>query len=289
MTAQIIDGKALAQRIQQQLAKGVQQRLDKGLHAPGLAVIHVGNDPASTIYVSKKREACKAVGFQSGMYDFPESMTELELIQLIKKLNQDQHTDGILVQLPLPGHIDEDRVMDAIDPAKDVDGFHAQNLGQLLQRRPHLRSCTPYGIMMMLETVRDSLKGIDALVVGASTIVGRPMAVELLNAGATVTVCHRFSHDLETLVSRADLVIVAVGKPNLVKGEWIKKGAIVIDVGVNRLEDGSLCGDVEFEVAKTRAAWISPVPGGVGPMTVTTLMKNTLEAANELSKLQNNS
>ncbi len=282
MSAKIIDGNAIAADLRQQVKAGVEKRIKQGLKAPGLAVILVGEDPASTIYVGKKEQACKDVGIHSSMHHLAESTSEQELISLIQILNADADINGVLVQLPLPGHIDEDRVQDAINPDKDVDGFHAMNLGKLVQRRPHLRPCTPAGIMTMLSTVTSDLKGVEAVIVGASNIVGRPMALELLIRGATVTVCHRFTKNLAYHVQRAELLIVAVGKPGVVNGEWIKPGAIVIDVGVNRLDDGTLCGDVEYETAKDRASWITPVPGGVGPMTVATLLENTLEAANDL-------
>ena len=282
MTAKIIDGNAIAGKLRQKVADAVQTRLSNGLRAPGLAVILVGGDAASQIYVGKKRQACEEVGFISKGYNLPETTSEAELIQLVEKLNTDTSIDGILVQLPLPKQLDADRVQDAIRADKDVDGFHAINLGRLTQRRPLLRPCTPAGVMTMLATIVDDFKGIEAVIVGASNIVGRPMALELLRVGATVTVCHRFSKNLASHVQRAELLIVAVGKPGIVDGQWIKPGAIVIDVGVNRLENGTLSGDVEFELAKKQASWITPVPGGVGPMTVATLLENTLYAANQL-------
>ncbi len=282
MNAKIIDGNAIASKLRKKIKKSVKKRLAKGLRAPGLAVILVGTDAASEVYVGKKHQACKEVGFITKGYNLAKNTTEEQLLELIDRLNNDTSIDGILVQLPLPDQLDSDRVQDAILADKDVDGFHANNLGRLVQRRPLMRPCTPKGIMTLLATVSKDLKGVEAVIVGASTIVGRPMALELLIEGATVTVCHRFSKNLAFHVQRADLLIVAVGKPGIVRGEWIKPGAIVIDVGVNRMEDGSLSGDVEFEVAKKQASWITPVPGGVGPMTVATLLENTLYAADKL-------
>jgi len=280
MGAQIIDGNAIAADLRQRVAEGVQKRIAQNKRPPGLAVILVGGDPASQIYVTKKRQACEQAGFVSMGKNLPHDSTEQQLLELIEELNADSSIDGILVQLPLPKHIDTDRVLDTIHPDKDVDGFHAQNLGRLTQRRPALRPCTPAGIMTLLKTVQPNLKGVEAVIVGASNIVGRPMALELLMHGATVTVTHRFTKDLEFHVRRADLLIVAVGKPDIVPGEWVKPGAIVIDVGINRLADGKLCGDIGFEEASKKARWITPVPGGVGPMTVATLLENTLIAAN---------
>ena len=282
MSAQIIDGRAIAAKVRDDVATAVANRTAAGLRAPGLAVILVGGDAASEIYVGKKRQACEQVGFHSVAHNLPENIKEQDLLSIIENLNQDEDIDGILVQLPLPQHIDSERVLDAILPDKDVDGFHAQNLGRLIQRRPLLRPCTPAGIMTLLESINAELKGMETVIVGASNIVGRPMAMELLMCGATVTVCHRFTKDLEFHVRRADLLIVAVGKPGIVSGDWIKSGAIVIDVGINRLETGKRIGDVEFTSASQRAAWITPVPGGVGPMTVATLLQNTLYAANKL-------
>jgi methylenetetrahydrofolate dehydrogenase (NADP+)/methenyltetrahydrofolate cyclohydrolase len=242
----------------------------------------VGNDPASEVYVASKRRDCAEVGIRSFPHDLPSDTPEAELLGLIDRLNDDPEVDGILVQLPLPKHIDTERVIERIHPDKDVDGFHPYNVGRLALRLPILRPCTPRGIMVLLESTGLPIKGLDALVVGASNIVGRPMALELLLAGCTVTVTHRFTKDLKSHVARADLVVVAVGKPGLVKGEWIKPGSIVVDVGINRLPDGKLVGDVEFESARERAGWITPVPGGVGPMTRALLLQNTLEAAERL-------
>ncbi len=282
MTAQLIDGKAIAANIREEIAQKVAARRKKGLRAPGLAVILVGNDPASEVYVAHKRKDCEQVGFISESYDLPVTTTQHELLALIDQLNNNTAIDGILVQLPLPEHLDAEPVLERIRPDKDVDGFHPFNIGRLAQRNPLLRPCTPKGIIKLLESTKENLYGLDALMVGASNIVGRPMALELLLAGCTTTIAHRFTKDLAAHVARADLVIVGVGKPGLVKGEWIKPGAIVIDVGINRMPDGKLIGDVEFEEAAKRAKWITPVPGGVGPMTRACLLENTLYAAEEL-------
>ena len=278
MTAQIIDGKAIANILLDNVRARINQRLESNKRAPGLAVILLGSDPASAIYVRNKRLACEKVGIRSVAYDIPASTSEAELLKLIHQLNQDDEIDGILVQSPLPSHIKDERVIESISPNKDVDGFHPYNIGRLAVRQPTLRSCTPYGVIKMLEATDINLIGLDAVVVGVSNHVGRPMALELLLAGCTVTSCHRHTKDLSKVVSQADLIVAAVGKAGLIKGEWIKPGAIVIDIGINRLADGSICGDVDFNVAKTRASWITPVPGGVGPMTVATLLENTLVA-----------
>lgn len=282
MTTKLIDGKAIAASLRQQIARRVAERRQQGLRAPGLAVILVGTDPASQVYVSHKRKDCEEVGFHSQAYDLPASTSQDELLPLIDRLNEDPAIDGILVQLPLPKHLDASLLLERIRPDKDVDGFHPYNIGRLAQRMPLLRPCTPKGIMTLLQSTGADLYGLDATVVGASNIVGRPMALELLLAGCTVTVTHRFTRDLAEHVGRADLVVVAAGKPDLVKGEWIKPGAIVIDVGINRLDDGRLVGDVEFSAAAERAGWITPVPGGVGPMTRACLLENTLYAAEQL-------
>lgn len=282
MTAQLIDGKATAAHLRQHIKDRVDARLSSGLPPPGLAVILVGNDPASQVYVAHKRKDCTEVGIRSINHDLPAETRQEDLLALIDQLNADESVHGILVQLPLPPHIDTTAVIERIAPEKDVDGFHPYNVGRLAQRIPQLRPCTPYGVMTLLEHAGIDIKGMDAVVVGASNIVGRPMALELLLAGCTVTVTHRFTRDLRAHVERADLLVVAVGKPGLIKGEWIKPGAVVIDVGINRLADGRLVGDVEFETAKERAAWITPVPGGVGPMTRAMLLKNTLDAAERL-------
>ena len=279
MTAQLIDGRQIAADIQRELRARIENRLAAGRRRPGLAVIMVGEDAASTIYVRNKRRACEEAGIRSVAYDLPADTTQEALDALISGLNDDPAIDGILVQLPLPGQLDARRVIEAIDPAKDVDGFHPYNIGRLAQRIPLLRPCTPLGVIQLLRRHEIPVRGQRAVVVGASNIVGRPMALELLLAGATTTICHRFTRDLASELGDADIVVVAVGKPELVKGAWIKPGAVVIDVGMNRLEDGRLCGDVEFKAATERAAWITPVPGGVGPMTVAMLLKNTLDAA----------
>ncbi len=279
MGAQIIDGKAIAAELKQSLKKATDLRLSAGKRRPGLAVILIGSDPASKVYVGSKRRSCEEIGFKSVAHDLPETTTENELLTLIETLNNDDEIDGILVQLPLPEHINTENVIEHILPSKDVDGFHPYNMGRLAQRNPQLRPCTPKGVMTMLAKTGINLRGLEAVIVGVSNIVGRPMGLELLLAACTTTSCHRMTKDLEFHVRRADLLVVAVGKANFIPGEWIKEGAIVIDVGINRLDDGSLCGDVEFEIAKERASWITPVPGGVGPMTVATLLENTLYAA----------
>ena len=282
MTAQLIDGKAIAASLRQQIAHRVAERRQQGLRAPGLAVILVGSDPASQVYVSHKRKDCEEVGFVSQAYDLPASTGQDELMALIDRLNDEPSIDGILVQLPLPEHLDASLLLERIRPDKDVDGFHPYNIGRLAQRMPLLRPCTPKGIMTLLQSTGADLYGMHAVVVGASNIVGRPMAMELLLAGCTVTVTHRFTKDLPMHVGQADIVVVAAGKPGLVHGEWIKPGAIVIDVGINRQTDGKLIGDVVYETALPRAGWITPVPGGVGPMTRACLLENTLHAAEHL-------
>lgn len=281
MAAQIIDGKLISQTVRQEVAARVEARKAAGLRAPGLAVVLVGDDPASQVYVGSKRRVCEEVGFVSKSYDLPASTPEADLLTLIDTLNQDPEIDGILVQLPLPAQMDPTNVLERIHPEKDVDGFHPYNIGRLCQRIPTLRSCTPKGIITLLDRYNIPLRGKHAVVVGASNIVGRPMTMELLLAGCTTTTCHRFTKDLEHHVRQADLLVVAVGKPNFIPGEWIKPGAVVIDVGINRLEDGKLVGDVEYAVAAERASHITPVPGGVGPMTVATLIENTLLACEQ--------
>ncbi|RLM21111.1 bifunctional methylenetetrahydrofolate dehydrogenase/methenyltetrahydrofolate cyclohydrolase [Brenneria alni] len=281
MSAKIIDGKTIAQQVKNEVAAQVQQRLAAGKRAPGLAVILVGDNPASQIYVASKRKVCEEVGFISRSYDLPSTTTESELLGLIDRLNADITIDGILVQLPLPEGIDNTSVIERIAPDKDVDGFHPYNVGRLCQRAPLLRACTPRGIITLLERYNIETSGLNAVVVGASNIVGRPMSLELLLAGCTTTVTHRFTRNLRHHVENADLLVIAVGKPGFIPGEWIKPGAIVLDVGINRLESGKVVGDVEFETAQERAAYISPVPGGVGPMTVATLIQNTLQACEE--------
>lgn len=279
MTAQLIDGKACAARIQQEVAVAIEARLRSGKRAPALATVLVGADAASQVYVRNKRESCRKLGVRSIPVELPPTVTQAELLAHIARLNADAEVDGILVQLPLPAQIDANAVIDAIHPDKDVDGFHPYNFGLLAQKRPRLRPCTPYGVMKLLETTGCALRGARAVVVGASNIVGRPMALELLLADATVTICNSKTRDLAGVVGQADIVVAGVGKPNFVKGGWIKPGAVVIDVGINRMPDGKLCGDVEFAAALERAAHITPVPGGVGPMTVAMLMQNTLMAA----------
>jgi len=279
MTARLIDGKSLADRLLLDIKDQVDARLANGLRAPGLAVILIGADPASSIYVRNKRLACERSGVVSISHDLPTSTTQEELLALIDRLNSDPNVDGILVQAPLPTHIDAETVIERILPDKDVDGFHPYNVGRLAVRNPLLRSCTPYGVMRLLASTGESLRGKHAVVVGASNHVGRPMALELLLAGCTVTICHSATVDLPGHVNQADIVVAAVGRPEMVQGAWIKPGAIVIDIGINRLADGRLSGDVEFKAALEKASWITPVPGGVGPMTVATLLQNTLEAA----------
>ena len=284
MTAQILDGKAIAESLKQDLKRATDIRLKSGKRPPGLAVVLLGADPASVVYVSSKRRGCEEIGFKSTSYDLPVTTTEAELLELINTLNHNSEIDGILVQLPLPVHINADNIIEHITPHKDVDGFHPYNIGRLAQRNPQLRPCTPKGMITMLNETGIDLRGQEAVVIGASNIVGRPMSLELLLAGCTTTVCHRMTKDLELHVRRADILVVAVGKPNFIPGEWVKPGAIVLDVGINRLKDGSLVGDVEFHAAREKAAWISPVPGGVGPMTVATLLENTLYAAEKLAQ-----
>lgn len=281
MTAKLIDGKTIAKELRADLRKIVDEKVNNGARMPGLAVVLVGSDPASQVYVRNKRRACEDVGIKSFAYDLPETTTQKELDDLIVELNNNPEVDGILVQFPLPKHLDESSIVENISSAKDVDGFHPYNVGRLVQRIPYMCACTPHGVMTLLhKTLGDDLKGLNAVVVGASNIVGRPMALELLLAGCTTTVTHRFSkpEDQKAYIKNADIVVVAVGKAKFLNGDLIKDGATVIDVGINRLEDGSLCGDVDFEKASTHAAYITPVPGGVGPMTIATLMQNTVTA-----------
>jgi len=282
MTAKLINGKSIAEQVREEVKSGVKKRIDAGLRPPGLAVIMIGNDPASAVYVQKKRQACESVGFSSIAHDLPGDTEEKFLLELISTLNSDPSIDGILVQLPLPEHINADTILNHITPDKDVDGLHPFNLGRLAQRKPLLRPCTPKGIMRLIASTGINPKGKEAVVVGASNMVGRPMGLEFLIAGSTVTTCHRFTQNLEEHVGRADILVVAVGKPGFLDGNWVKPGSIVIDVGITRKADGSLVGDVDFETARKRAAWITPVPGGVGPMTVASLLENTLLAANKL-------
>ena len=281
MRARLLDGKKIADALLDQLAHQVSARVAHGRRAPGLAVVLVGGDPASSVYVRNKRRACERVGFVSFDFDLPALTGQSELEALIDRLNADPDVHGILLQLPLPAHLDASAVIDRISPAKDVDGFHAANVGRLALRQLGLRPCTPKGIMTLLAHTDRPVRGSEAVVVGVSNHVGRPMALELLIAGCTTTSCHKFTprETLRRHIAQADILVVAVGRPGVVPGEWIKPDAVVIDVGINRMPDGSLCGDVGFEAARERAAWITPVPGGVGPMTVATLMQNTLEAA----------
>jgi len=279
MTAQLIDGRRLAAEVKNQVRGKIEAALAHGDgRRPALAVVKVGTDPASEVYVRNKRRACDEVGIRSVAHDLAASTSEIALLSLVADLNRDPGIDGILVQLPLPAQILQTSIIERIDPAKDVDGFHPYNVGRLAQRIPVMRPCTPYGVIKLLENIGAPFKGQHAVVIGASNIVGRPMSLELLLMGATTTVCHRFTTDLEGYVRQADILVVAAGKPGLVPGEWIQPGAIVVDVGMNRLENGHLVGDVQFEAARERAGWITPVPGGVGPMTVAMLMHNTLEA-----------
>ena len=282
MTARIIDGKAIAAELRQTLRSRIEARVANGLRRPGLAVILVGADPASEIYVRNKRRACEEAGILSRSFDLPDTTGEDELLALLDELNADDAIDGILVQLPLPPHIDTEKVIERIRPDKDVDGFHPYNIGRLVVRAPLLRPCTPRGVITLLEHTGEEFYGRQAVVVGVSNHVGRPMLLELLLAGCTVTGCHRFTRDLEAEVRRAEILVVAAGKPRLIPGEWVREGATVIDIGIHRLEDGRIVGDMDFEAASQRAAWITPVPGGVGPMTVATLLENTLYAAEQL-------
>src|SRR5574343_596706 len=280
MAAQLIDGKTISEALLNRVKAGVDARLAEGRRAPALAVVLVGNNPASEIYVRNKKRSCEKVGIRSVAFDLPASTTQAELLAIVDQVNADPEIDGILVQLPLPAHIDADAVIERIDPKKDVDGFHPYNIGLLALKMPLLRPCTPRGVMTMLEMSGIDPKGKHAVIIGASNIVGRPMALELLLARATVTVCHSATADLAAEVRRADIVVAAVGKPGFVPGDWIKEGAVVVDVGINRLPDGKVVGDVDFVAASERASWITPVPGGVGLMTVATLLQNTLDSPN---------
>ena len=279
MAAELIDGKKISQQRIEAVAQAVKARQEKGLHTPCLAVVLVGDDPASAVYVRNKKLACQKSGIESRSYELPSETTQDDLLKLVDELNGDPAVDGILVQLPLPAHIDSQAVLERIEPHKDVDGFHPYNVGRLVVKMPLMRPCTPKGVMTLLEAYGIDPKGKKAVVVGASNIVGRPQALELLLSRATVTICHSATQNLADEVAAADILVVGVGIPNFVKGEWVKPGAVVIDVGINRLNDGSLCGDVEFDVAKERASMITPVPGGVGPMTIATLLENTVHAA----------
>jgi len=277
--AKVLDGKAVAAKVRAEVAvRAGAFKAAKG-RPPGLAVVQVGANPASTVYVRNKRKACEETGIHSFAFDRPATVTRSEMLALIHELNADARVDGILVQLPLPPSLDANEIMDAVDPTKDVDGFHPQNTGLLAQKRPRLRPCTPYGVIRLAKEYGIALRGLRATVVGASNIVGRPMALELLLAGSTVTVCHTGTRDLRAEVERAELVVAAVGKPGMVQGEWIREGAVVFDVGINRTESGHLVGDVGYAAARLRAGWITPVPGGIGPMTIAMLLSNTLDAA----------
>ncbi len=282
MSAQLIDGRKLANQIKQDLKLKIGERVKAGKAAPGLAVILVGDNPASLSYIKHKRQGCDEVGILSHLHHLPDSTTTDELKNLIDQIDQDPTVHGILVQLPLPKQINPNEIVEYIEPKKDVDGFHPYNLGRLTQRRPLLRPCTPFGVMQLLATTKVDLKGKNAVVVGASNIVGRPMALELLSAKCTITVTHRFTADLAQHIQTADILISATGKPGVIDSAWIKPGAIVIDVGFSKDADESIRGDIEFATARERASWITPVPGGVGPMTVATLLQNTLLAANLL-------
>ncbi len=279
MSAQILDGKAIAADVRVNVKQRVDGIVASGRRAPGLAVVLMGENPASGVYVRNKRRACAEVGFYSELHELPATTSEQDLLALVDELNAKGAIDGILVQLPLPEHIDEEAVIERILPTKDVDGFHPYNVGRLVLRMPLLRSCTPRGIMTLLERTGQKLEGLDAVIIGQSNIVGRPMALELLAARCTITVCHSRTKELAQKARNADVLVVATGRPQMVSGDWIKPGAIVIDVGINRTEEGKLVGDVEFESAREKAGWITPVPGGVGPMTIATLLENTLQAA----------
>jgi len=279
MGAQVLDGKAVAAEVRAQVKMAVDARRAAGERPPGLAVVLVGENPASQVYVRNKRAACAEVGFHSLLHELPASTSQSELLALIDALNTDPVIDGILVQLPLPEQIDAEAVIERILPTKDVDGFHPYNVGRLSLRMPVLRPCTPKGVMTLLERTGQPLEGLDAVVIGQSNIVGRPMALELLAARCTITVCHSRTKALADKARAADVLVVATGRARMVPGDWIKPGALVIDVGMNRDEHGKLCGDVDFEAARERAGWITPVPGGVGPMTIASLLENTLQAA----------
>ena len=279
MTAKLIDGKAISKALKSEVRTATDALLARGARRPGLAVVMVGEDPASGIYVRNKRISCEETGILSVAHDLPASTSEAALLTLIDQLNADPAIDGILVQSPMPKHINAHAVIERIDPTKDVDGFHPYNVGRLALRQPLMRPCTPYGVMIMLQKTGIAPRGKDAVIVGQSNIVGRPMALELLMAAATITVCHSATRDLRAEVGRAEILVVGTGKANMIPGHWIREGAVVIDVGINRMPDGKICGDVEFAPAAERASHITPVPGGVGPMTIAALMKNTLESA----------
>ena len=279
MTARILDGKAIAETLVGEVRARVDARLAAGKPTPGLAVVLIGENAASEVYVRSKRKTTDRVGMRSFAYDLPATASEAEVLALVDTLNRDPAVNGILVQLPLPKQIDPERVIECLDPHKDVDGFHPYNIGRLVVKMPTLRPCTPFGCMRLLAETGEDLVGRHAVVIGQSNIVGRPMALELLMARCTVTICHSATRDLPGIVRQADIVVAAIGKAHFIRGDWIKDGAIVIDVGINRKADGKLCGDVDFDTAKEKASWITPVPGGVGPMTIATLLANTLRAA----------
>ncbi len=279
MSAKLLEGKVIATQLRHKIQQQVQARIEEGLRPPGLAVILIGDHSASQVYVRHKRNACAEVGIISKSFNLPYNTSQEKLLALLDQLNENNEIDGILVQLPLPDHIDSEFVIERIVPHKDVDGFHPYNVGRLALRLPLLRSCTPKGVMTLLAHTGVDLAGLDAVIIGQSNIVGRPMALELLAARCTITICHSRTRDLMTKVQHADIVVAAVGKPRLITGDWIKSGAIVIDVGMNRLDNGRLAGDVDFTTASQQASWITPVPGGVGPMTVASLLENTLQAA----------
>ena len=279
MTASVLNGNRIARKLREEISAAVSARLAEGLRPPGLAVILVGNDPASEVYVKHKRKDCEEVGFISSLQHMDARTGQEELEATIAALNEREDVDGILLQLPLPPQLNAQKILELIDPHKDVDGFHPYNLGRLAVREPALRPCTSKGVMMLLEETGVPILGLDATIVGASNHVGRPMGLELLLAGCSVTTVHRFSRDVRAHVQHADILVSAVGKPGIIRGDWIKPGAIVIDVGITRGDDGKLHGDVEYEAASERAAWITPVPGGVGPMTRIAMLQNTLEAA----------
>ncbi len=280
MVANILDGRALSKAIQQTIKLELEGHQAKALPRPGLAVILIGNDPASNTYVRHKVSACKNVGIYSIVHRLPDTITQEELVAHIHDCARDPTIHGILLQLPLPTALNADALLEHIPPEKDVDGFHPYNLGRLVQRRPILRPCTPHGVIQLLQTTGHTIAGKHAVVVGASNIVGRPMALELLLEKCTITVCHRFTKNLAEQIQQADILVAALGNPGIIQTDWIKPGSIVIDIGFNHLPDGSISGDIHFASAKEKAAWITPVPGGVGPMTVAALLQNTMQAAN---------
>lgn len=279
MPASIIDGKHLASICKNELKEKIIAHQQHGFRAPSLAVVLIGSDEASVIYVTNKRKACAEVGIQSYFYELPEATTQAQLVDLIHQLNAAEHVDGILIQLPLPPAFDEAYIIEQIKPEKDVDGFHPYNLGRLAQKNPSLRPCTPFGIMQLINHYKLQVKGKHAVVIGASNIVGRPMSFELLLAGATVTVCHRLTPDLEPFVRAADILVVATGVIDVISTQWLSQNQIIFDVGIHRLPNGTIRGDIDFSEAQTKVAWITPVPGGVGPMTIATLLQNTFKAA----------